>query len=258
MAFNYFTFNGKSLKDFGFIIKKTPDYPVAEKDFSSEEIQGKDGNEIVFNNRYKNRVVTYSIISLPTRVNCSNRELVNRLNYWLNIQKGYCKFTDTLNEGLYTEAYCQKISNVKDQMKGVVEAEITFELQPFWYISNNIEVINATNNKEYILNNPTGLPSYPRITVRARMAHASLVYVINDTPLYIPSGSTSTTDEVDVVYDSESGDVSVDGQDINYLIDNFNFPPHFGNGENTVIINCSNLHGNPIPYVLIEPRWRVF
>jgi len=257
MAFNYFTFNGQSLKDFGFIIKKTPDYPVAEKDATSEEIQGKDGNEIVFNNRYKNRVVTYSIISLPTRVNCSNRELVNRLNYWLNSQKGYCKFTDTLNEGLYTEAYCQKISNVKDQMKGVVEAEITFELQPFWYISNNIEVINAENNKEYILNNPTGLPSYPRITVKVLIAHKTLDFVINGTSIHVPSTLEGSTPNV-VVYDSESGDVSVDGQDINYLIDNFNSPPHFGDGENTVIINCSNLFGNPIPYVLIEPRWRVF
>lgn len=257
MAFNYFTFNGQSLKDFGFIIKKTPDYPVAEKDSSSEEIQGKDGNEIVFNNRYKNRVVTYSIISLPTRVNCSNRELVNRLNYWLNSQKGYCKFTDTLNEGLYTEAYCQKISNFKDQMKGVVEAEITFDLKPFWYISNNIEVINATNNKEYILNNPTGLLSYPRITVRARMAHFHLEYVINDKLLYIPDGSTSTTDEVDVVYDSENGDVSVGGQVKNHLIVDFNYPPHFGVGRNTVRIRYSQ-PGGIIPYILIEPRWRVF
>lgn len=257
MAFNYFTFNGQSLKDFGFIIKKTPDYPVAEKDSTSEEIQGKDGNEIVFNNRYKNRTVTYNIISLPTRVNCSNRELVNRLNYWLNSQKGYCKFTDTLNEGLYTEAYCQKISNVKDQMKGVVEAEITFELQPFWYISNSIEVINATNNKEYILNNPTGLPSYPKITAKVLIAHRSLDFVINGTSIHVPSTLEGSTPNV-VVYDSESGDVSVDGQDINHLIANFNSPPHFGDGENTVIINISELHGNPIPYILIEPRWRVF
>lgn len=254
MAFNYFTFNGQNLKDFGFIIKKTPDYPVAEKDSTSEEIQGKDGNEIVFNNRYKNRVVTYSVISLPTRVNCSNRGLVNRLNYWLNSQKGYCKFTDTLNEGLYTEAYCQKISNVKDQMKGVVEAEITFELQPFWYISNNIEVINATNNKEYILNNPTGLPSYPRITVKAAMYNHGLNLNINGTSKNIPSGFAGTPD---VVYDSETGNISVGGQVINHLIANFNYPPHFDVGENTVIINHL-LAGDTIPYVLIEPRWRVF
>ena len=253
MAFNYFTFNGQNLKDFGFIIKKTPDYPVAEKDATSEEIQGKDGNEIVFNNRYKNRVVTYNIISLPTRVNCSNRELVNRLNYWLNTQKGYCKFTDTLNEGLYTEAYCQKIANVKDQMNGVVEAEITFELQPFWYISNNIEVINATNDKEYILNNPTGLPSYPRITIKAAMYHHGLSLTINNKTRIIPSGFGGTPE---VVYDSESGDITVDGASINNRITNFDYPPHFNIGENKLRINHINA-GDTIPYVLIEPRWRV-
>lgn len=253
MEFNYFTFNGQSLKDFGFIIKKTPDYPVAEKDYTSEEIQGKDGNEIVFNNRYKNRVVTYNIISLPTRVTCSNRELVNRLNYWLNSQKGYCKFTDTLNEGLYTEAYCQKISNVKDQMKGVVEAEITFEFKPFWYISNNIEAFNATNGKEYVFNNPTGLPSYPRITIKAAMYHYGLLFVINGTAFGIPSGFAGTPE---VIYDSESGDITVDGTSVNNRVNNFNYPPHFNAGENTLRIH-HQLAGDTIPYVLIEPRWRI-
>ena len=80
MSFNYFTFNGQRLEDFGFIVKKKPQYFIAEKDYTSEEIAGKDGNIIAYNGRYKNRTATYTIMSLPTRVHCSNRELVNKLN----------------------------------------------------------------------------------------------------------------------------------------------------------------------------------
>ena len=98
MSFNYFTFNGQRLEDFGFIIKKKPQYIIAEKDYTSEEIAGKDGNIIAYNGRYKNRTAMYTIMSLPTRVHCSNRELVNKLNYWLNAATGYCKFTDTFNQ----------------------------------------------------------------------------------------------------------------------------------------------------------------
>ena len=108
MSFNYFTFNGQRLEDFGFIVKKKPQYIIAEKDYTSEGIAGKDGNIIAYNGRYKNRTATYTIISLPTRVHCSNRELVNKLNYWLNAATKYCKFTDTFNQGLYTEGSMQQ------------------------------------------------------------------------------------------------------------------------------------------------------
>lgn len=261
MAFNYFSFNGRSLEDLGFIIKKKPEYMVAEKDYSSEEIPGKNGNVIAYHNRFKNRSATYTIMSLPTRVRCSNRDLVTKLNHWLSAPEGYCRFTDSFNKGLYTEAFCSKISNVQDHMDGVIEAEVTFELKPFWYIDNDIEVNNATNGKEYVLQNPTGYISYPRVVVKTTgLGHHRLDFTFTDANNNVKTFSVRESEafsyrSIEVIYDSETGDVLVDGTPFNEYISNFDYPPHFLVGENKVMI--SQYHERTIPYVLIEPRWRI-
>ena len=231
MSFNYFTFNGQRLEDFGFIIKKKPQYIIAEKDYTSEEIAGKDGNIIAYNGRYKNRTATYTIMSLPNRVHCSNRELVNKLNYWLNATTEYCKFTDTFNQGLYTEAFCSKVANVQDHMDGVVEAEVTFDMEPFWYIDSDIEVNNSPNGtEEFVLQNPTGFSSYPKITVRVNLNANKLDFSFTDNNSNVQSFSIPPSPnfgDVEVVYDSKTGDVTIDGQPHNHLILNFNRPPVF-------------------------------
>ena len=259
MSFNYFTFNGQRLEDFGFIVKKKPQYVIAEKDYTSEEIAGKDGSIIAYNGRYKNRTATYTIISLPTRVHCSNRELVNKLNYWLNAATEYCKFTDTFNQGLYTEAFCSKIANVQDHMDGVVEAEVTFDMEPFWYIDSDIEVNNSPNGtEEFVLQNPTGFLSYPKITVRVNLNANKLDFSFTDNNSNVQSFSIPPSPrfgDVEVVYDSKTGDVTIDGQPHNYLILNFNRPPVFSIGQHEITI--SHYHEHTIPYILIEPRWRM-
>ena len=259
MSFNYFTFNGQRLEDFGFIVKKKPQYVIAEKDYTSEKIAGKDGNIIAYNGRYKNRTATYTIMSLPTRVHCSNRELVNKLNYWLNAATEYCKFTDTFNQGLYTEAFCSKVANVQDHMDGVIEAEVTFDMEPFWYIDSDIEVNNSPNGtEEFVLQNPTGFLSYPKITVRANLNANKLDFSFTDNNSNVQSFSIPPSPNfgnVEVVYDSKTGDVTIDGQPHNYLILNFNRPPVFSIGQNEITI--SHYHEHTIPYILIEPRWRM-
>ena len=260
MSFNYFTFNGQRLEDFGFIVKKKPQYIIAEKDYTSEEIAGKDGNVIAYNGRYKNRTATYTIMSLPTRVHCSNRELVNKLNYWLNASTGYCKFTDTFNQGLYTEAFCSKVANVQNHMDGVVEAEVTFDMKPFWYIDNDIEVNNSTNGKEFVLQNPTGFASYPRITVRANLTVHKLDFTLTDNnsntkSFSVPEMGAGWDRVVEIIYDSETGDVLIDGTPFNHLILDFDYPPTFTVGENRVTID--HYHESTIAYILIEPRWRM-
>ena len=287
MSFNYFTFNGQRLEDLGFIIKKKPQYIIAEKDYTSEEIAGKDytseeiagkdGNIIAYNGRYKNRTATYTIMSLPTRVHCSNRELVNKLNYWLNATTEYCKFTDTFNQGLYTEAFCSKVANVQDHMDGVIEAEVTFDMEPFWYIDSDIEVNNSPNGTEefvlqnptgflsypkitveFVLQNPTGFLSYPKITVRVNLNANKLDFSFTDNNSNVQSFSIPPSPrfgDVEVVYDAKTGDVTIDGQPHNDLILNFNRPPVFSIGQNEITI--SHYHEHTIPYILIEPRWRM-
>lgn len=258
MDFNYFSFDGQNLKDFGFIIKKKPEYDVSEKDYTSEEIPGKSGNALSYHGRFKNRSVTYTIMSLPTRVHCSNRDLLTKIVRWLNMPTDYTKFTDSFNEGLYTEAFCSKIAKVQNHMEGVIEADVTFELKPFWYIDNDIEINNADNNKEFVLQNPTGYPCFPRVVVHANLSSRSLGFTFTDkdenkTSLSLPIMGEKWNRVVEVIYDSETGDILIDGSPFNYLIANFDYPPHFSTGENKVKIS----YKAKIPYVLIEPRWRI-
>jgi phage-related protein len=155
---------------------------------------------------------------------------------------------------LYTEAYCAKLSNVKDLMEGVIEADVTFELKPFWYFDTAIEVFDAPTHDNYILQNPTDYVSYPRIKVQAFLNDATLGIIINSKNITIPVMSGANAQEV--IYDSESGDVIVNGNNFNYLINNYDYPPNFGKGQNTVRFNNATASGI-LPYVLIEPRWKL-
>ena len=98
----------------------------------------------------------------------------------INTATGYCKFTDTFNQGLYTEAFCSKVANVQNHMEGVVEAEVTFDMKPFWYIDNDIEVNNSPSGREFVLQNPTGFVSYTKITVRAHLNAHRLDFSFTD------------------------------------------------------------------------------
>ena len=145
-------------------------------------------------------------------------------------------------------------------MDGVVEAEVTFDMEPFWYIDNDIEVNNSPNGREFVLQNPTEFLSYPRITVRANLYTQKLDFSFTDNSSNVQSfsipGSQIFGDRVvEIVYDSKTGDVTIDGQPCNYLILNFNRPPVFSLGQNKVTI--SHYHEHTIPYILIEPRWRM-
>jgi phage-related protein len=143
-------------------------------------------------------------------------------------------------------------------MDGVVEAEVTFDTKPFWYIDNDIEVNNSPNGREFVLQNPTGFLSYPKITVRVNLHDRELDFSFTDNSSNVQSFSIPPSPyfgDVEVVYDSKTGDVTIDGQSYNYLISNFNRPPVFSIGQNKITIN--QYHGNTIPYILIEPRWRM-
>ena len=143
-------------------------------------------------------------------------------------------------------------------MDGVVEAEVTFDMEPFWYIDNDIEVNNSPSGREFVLQNPTGFLSYPKITVRANLNATKLDFSFTDNSSNVQSFSIPASPnfgDVEIVYDSKTGDVTIDGQPYNYLILNFNRPPVFSIGQNKITI--SYYHQHTIPYILIEPRWRV-
>ena len=143
-------------------------------------------------------------------------------------------------------------------MDGVVEAEVTFDMEPFWYIDNDIEVNNSPNGREFVLQNPTGFLSYPKITVRVNLNANKLDFSFTDNNSNVQSFSIPPSPrfgDVEVVYDAKTGDVTIDGQPHNDLILNFNRPPVFSIGQNEITI--SHYHEHTIPYILIEPRWRM-
>ena len=113
-----------------------------------------------------------------------------------------------------------------------------------------------------MLQNPTGFVSYPRITVRANLNQHKLDFSFTDNnsnvqTFSVPRSQALEDRIVEVVYDSETGDVTIEGQPYNYLILNFNRPPAFSIGRNTVTILHYHDEAIPIPYILIEPRWRM-
>lgn len=253
MAFNYFTFDGRSLEEFGFVISKMPDYEVANRKQSFNYSNDLTETELVDGGYYENVKISYIIKSLPTRVHCSNRELVQKLVDWLMPNTTYHSLSDSFTPNAYTKAVCTGVTKVQNLSKGIVSATVSFSRQPFWYIDNSIEIVDGANSTKYYFENPTKFSSKPLVIVRANLNSNTLRIDINEANLEIPPNYLD--EEVEIIFDTQTGNISMGGENINYRIVNFDYTPTFSVGTNTVLIRRVGSAGT-IPYIKIDPRWK--
>ena len=60
-----FSFNGKSLFDFGVIVTNSPEWVVPQRDVTSVSIPGRSGDLIIDNGRYNNLSIPYAVSTIP-------------------------------------------------------------------------------------------------------------------------------------------------------------------------------------------------
>jgi phage-related protein len=246
---NDLIYNGQSLNELGFAIKTRPTYSVAKRSFSFKSVLGHSGDVIVDNQRYENVEMSYQINSIPHLVGAGNSfRLVQELIDWLSPFDGEYKILkDSWNEGYFCEAICTNISEVANNLFLGLDTTITFNRKPYWFSDLGNEKIDINSVKKiYTLLNPEIYTSEPLIKIYGK-GDISLSY--NNNSYYIFSG----IDEF-IELDCESGNVSKNGISYNKNV-NFNYPPVFSKGENTIIFYENN-KSSSFEKAEITPRWR--
>lgn len=87
---NWITFNGKSLKDFGVYISGSGVFDAPERDESSVEVPGRNGELTLDNGRYKNISIEY-----PAFIIRNFKRNVSGLRNFLLANRGFARLEDT-------------------------------------------------------------------------------------------------------------------------------------------------------------------
>ena len=159
-----FKFGEHSTKDFDLVIQTPPTYNFPEKDVTVEHIPGRNGDLIIDNNCWKNVERTYSVASVfgPGTDFISNSE---RLIKWLTSKKGYHRLEDSYDPNVYRKASFRQSGSLTNYYDQATAINITFDCKPQRYLKNGEKAIKFDSSVA-ILENPTGYPALPEITIK--------------------------------------------------------------------------------------------
>ena len=146
------TLNGKSSKDFNVYLSDAEAYGMPERDYESIQIDGRNGDLIIDNERYKNRDITFPCIIVDN----FTENFAAFIGYILN-QKGYIRIESTFNPEEYIFGVYNGQVNPKTKTFGNKGTfEIAFNRKPQRYIKKGEFAIEYSGNGT-ILNAYTGI-----------------------------------------------------------------------------------------------------
>lgn len=129
---NQFIFKGKrSYDDFSMIITETPPEEIAERDLEFVSVNGRNGDIVYDNGRYKNVTREYKVTALAERYPLPL--LIRKIASWLESDVGYHILSDTYDPNYFRYAcYNGKVSFTEKMMQ-LGAATIRFNCKPFRY-----------------------------------------------------------------------------------------------------------------------------
>lgn len=132
MNLNQFTYNGKrSYDDFCLIITETPPFVIPEHDISFDSIEGRSGDLLTDNNRYKNVTKEYKVTALTD--DFSLPLLVKKIAAWLVTSPNYHILTDTYDPNYFWYACYQGKISFADKLLKLGSTTLKFNCKPYKY-----------------------------------------------------------------------------------------------------------------------------
>lgn len=166
-----FSFNGRSLLDFGAVMRQRPTYNIAVRDINLSALPYRSGDEINDSGRYKNISFSIPIRTIPPLCALEPSEFSRTLSDWLIPGNGntYRIYRDTYNLGFYRKAVITDIDPVVAVKRDVLETKITFNADPFLYSDAGLTPVVFTADNTYTvsesLTNPFTRESLPIIKI---------------------------------------------------------------------------------------------
>ncbi len=138
----WFTFNGKSSKDFGVYISGLNTFGAPERDVDIISISGRNGDLTIDNGRYKNIDVSY-----PAFIFDRFDNNIEGLRNFLLSQRGYKRLEDTYHPNEYRLARYKSglTPKVIDELYAG-EFDLTFDCYPQRYLKSGDQVIILTDD----------------------------------------------------------------------------------------------------------------
>jgi len=152
---SFFTYDGKSSEEFNIVIDESGVFHAAERDYTSQDIPGRNGELTIDNGRYKNLTISYK---------CSiGRSFRHNMDYffqWLMSKKGYHRLEDSLQPGYFRMARVASAPDPSTHTRYLGgKFSIDFDCKPQrWLKEGEKEITLAATNT---IHNPTFYDAMP-------------------------------------------------------------------------------------------------
>ena len=280
---NYFVFNGKSSRDFGIYIEKSPDSVHAERRGESFSVAGRNGSEVNEDSTFENYNQTYEV-GWKKEFERDAYQVSNDIASWLLGSSGYCRFEDTYEPEFFRMARFANPMSVNTLLnRRYGKTKLIFDFQPQRFLKNGEKAVTAFENVNlantitagFHINNPFAMAANPIIRLTGRgdirlmsewsglspavpMSGASPMSVGQNTRL---AGSMTDlvfhlySDDIVITIDCNDGRMSCDPSIIEYGTTYPELPTLYQGDNAFTLTNIGVSNPGYVTKLEIIPRW---
>lgn len=156
MTLHYITYNGTTSKSLGIYVSRGSTFDAAEPDYTSYQIQGRNGDLQINNDRYNNIDVSY-----PVFIPMGFTATVQAVRNWMRSANGYATLQDTYDTTHYRLGRGKDVLEFTPSPDNVgANFELVFDCKPQRFIISAYNQVTVTSGD--VLINPTQFTSLPR------------------------------------------------------------------------------------------------
>lgn len=155
---NYFSFNGRSSKDYGLLISEKNIYSAPQRDVELVSVPGRNGDVLIDHGRYCNVDVSYTVSFRGVK------EKAAALRQWLTGYVGYGTLVDSYQPDYFRLGVFSSKLDISELVSNVGQAQLTFNCKPYRYRWDGLSVITISQSGTAVVN-PESVPSEPHITI---------------------------------------------------------------------------------------------
>lgn len=268
-------FNGISSKDIGIEVETYPRYEIPEKNVTTYEIPGRNGNIVVDNGTFKNAITSYDVSFLAEDGEYNSQ--IHKIAAWLYSPSGYAILEDSYDIEHYRMARISSSTDFENLFNKAGKATLEFDCKPQRFLKNGDKSriiktkINAVISTK--LHNPTLFNSNPIIKIynqsKTDTTKRISYFKIGDTTINFSDLIQNTTelsyDLINIVIDFETHNAyyynSNDEESKKYALSAYAYSKLFDKcinlvpGDNLITLNLVSVSANNIVYMEIIPRW---
>ena len=268
-------FNGISSKDVGIEVETYPRYEIPEKNVTTYEIPGRNGNIVVDNGTFKNAITSYDVSFLTEDGEYNSQ--IHKIAAWLYSPSGYAILEDSYDIEHYRMARISSSTDFENLFNKAGKATLEFDCKPQRFLKDGDKSriikteINAVISSK--LHNPTLFNSNPIIKIynqsKSDTNKRISYFKIGDTTInfsdLIQDATKLSYDSINIVIDFETHNAyyynSNDEESKKYALSAYAYSKLFNKcinlvpGDNLITLNLVSVSANNTVYMEIIPRW---